>query len=139
MSADSKSGAFRTPLGRARGLGSAKSGVGRFIGERVTSVALFFLVLWAVCSALTLAAPGDDQRANAIHWMGSPVNAVLLIMLTVVGFYHMRVGMTVIVEDYIHKPTTKALLLIANAFVCWGAMALTVVCLLKVALIGGGV
>jgi succinate dehydrogenase / fumarate reductase membrane anchor subunit len=135
MSADGKTSAYRTPLGRARGLGSAKSGVGRFIGERVTSVALVFLVLWAVASALGLASGGYD---GAVHWLGSPVNAVLLLLLAVVGFYHMRVGMTVIVEDYIHKPTTKALLLLANAFACWGAMALTVVCVLKVALIGGG-
>ena len=130
-----KSSAFRTPLGRARGFGSAKSGVGRFIGERVTSAALVFLVLWAVVSALTLARGG---YGGAIHWLGSPVNAALMVLLTVVGFYHMQVGMTVIVEDYIGKPTTKALLLIANAFACWGGMALTVLCLLKVALIGGG-
>jgi succinate dehydrogenase / fumarate reductase membrane anchor subunit len=127
--------AYRTPLGRARGLGSAKSGVGRFIGERVTSVALLFLVIWAVWAALTLARGGYD---DAVQWLGSPVNAVLLLLLTVVGFYHMRVGMAVIIEDYIGKPVTRALLLIANAFVCWGAMALTVVCLLKVALTGGG-
>jgi succinate dehydrogenase / fumarate reductase membrane anchor subunit len=66
------------------------------------------------------------------------VNAVLLLLLAVAGFYHMRVGMAVIIEDYIGVPTTRALLLLANAFVCWGGMALTVVCVLKVALIGGG-
>ena len=135
MAAHSKNSAYRTPLGRARGLGSAKSGVGRFIGERVTSVALVFLVIWAVGSALTLARGGYD---GALHWLGSPVNAVLLLLLLVVGFYHMQVGMTVIIEDYIGKPVTKALLLIANAFACWCGMALTVVCVLKVALIGGG-
>jgi succinate dehydrogenase / fumarate reductase membrane anchor subunit len=135
MSTDSKSSAYRTPLGRARGLGSAKSGVGRFIGERVTSVALIFLVIWGVWSALTLARGGYD---GAIQWIGSPVNAVLLLLLAIVGFYHMQVGMTVIIEDYIGKPTTKALLLMANAFACWGGMALTIVCVLKVALIGGG-
>jgi succinate dehydrogenase / fumarate reductase membrane anchor subunit len=135
MSGDSRGGAYRTPLSRARGLGSAKSGVGRFIGERVTSVALIFLVLWGLSSALTVARGGYD---GAIGWLASPVNAVLLILLAVVGFYHMQVGMRVIVEDYIGKPATKALLLIANAFVCWGGMALTVVCILKVALMGGG-
>ena len=129
-----KPSAFRTPLGRARGLGSAKSGVGRYIGERVTSTALVFLVLWAVWSALTLARGGYD---GAIQWIGSPVNAALMVLLTIVGFYHMQVGMTVIIEDYIAKPTSKALLLLANAFACWGGMALTVLCLLKVALIGG--
>ncbi len=135
MSANPKTGVYRTPLGRARGLGSAKSGVGRFIGERVTAVALLFLVTWGVWSALTLARGGFD---GAIHWLGSPVNAVLLLLLAIVGFYHMQIGMTVIIEDYIGKPVTKALLLIANAFVCWGAMALTVVCILKIALMGGG-
>jgi succinate dehydrogenase / fumarate reductase membrane anchor subunit len=135
MSGDSKSSAYRTPLGRARGLGSAKSGVGRFIGERVTSVALLLLVIWAAWSSLDLARGGYD---GAIHWLGSPVNAVLVLLLAVAGFFHMRVGMTVIVEDYIDKPVTKALLLLANAFVCWGGMALTAVCVLKVALMGGG-
>jgi succinate dehydrogenase / fumarate reductase membrane anchor subunit len=135
MSGDSKSAAFRTPLGRARGLGSAKSGVSRFIGERVTSVALLFLVLWAAWSAITLAGGGYQ---GALQWIASPVNAALLILLAIFGFYHMRVGMTVIVEDYIHKPTTKALILLANAFVCWGGMALMVVCVLKTALTTGG-
>jgi succinate dehydrogenase / fumarate reductase membrane anchor subunit len=126
---------YRTPLGRARGLGSAKDGVGRFIGERVSSAALVLLVLWAVWSALGLARGGYP---GAIHWLASPVNAALMVLLTVVGFYHMQVGMTVIVEDYIHKPTSKALLLIANTFACWGGMVLTVLCLLKVALAGVG-
>ena len=126
---------FRTPLGRARGLGSAKDGLGRFIGERVTSVALLFLVLWGVRSALGLARGGYD---GAVHWLGSPVNAALMVLLAVAGFLHMQVGMAVIVEDYIEKPATKAVLLLINAFVCWGGLALTVVCLLKVALIGGG-
>jgi succinate dehydrogenase / fumarate reductase membrane anchor subunit len=127
---------YRTPLGRARGLGSAKDGVGRFISERVTSVALVFLVIWGVRSALELARGG---YAGAIHWLGLPVNAALMVLLAVAGFVHMRVGMAVIIEDYIEKPTTKAALLLINAFVCWAGLALTVVCLLKVALTGGGV
>ena len=129
------SGAFRTPLSRARGLGSAKSGVGRFIGERVTSVALIFLTIWAVSSALTLSKGG---YGDAVHWLGSPINAALLSLLVIVGFFHMRVGMSVIIEDYIGRPTTRALLLLANAFACWGGTALTVICILKVALSGGG-
>jgi succinate dehydrogenase / fumarate reductase membrane anchor subunit len=127
---------FRTPLGRARGLGSAKDGVGRFIGERVSSVALIFLVLWAVASAFTLAGGGYE---GAIRWLASPVNAALLVLLAIAGFYHMRVGMAVIIEDYIGRPLTRAALLLANAFACWGGMALMVICVLKVALTGGGV
>jgi succinate dehydrogenase / fumarate reductase membrane anchor subunit len=126
---------YRTPLGRARGLGSAKDGVGRFIGERVTSVALVFLVIWGVRSALFLSHAG---YAGAVHWLSLPVNAALMVLLAVAGFLHMQVGMAVIVEDYIDKPTTKAALLLINAFVCWAGLALTVVCLLKVTLSGGG-
>lgn len=126
---------YRTPLGRARGLGAAKGGVGRFIVERVTGVALVFLVLWAVASAIGLARDGYD---GAIHWLASPVNATLIGLLVVAGFHHMRLGMAVIIEDYIGRPHTKAVLLIANLFACWAGLALTLVCLLKVALNGGG-
>jgi succinate dehydrogenase / fumarate reductase membrane anchor subunit len=133
--AGSRTPSYRTPLGRARGLGSAKDGVGRFITERVTSVALVFLVIWGVCSALTLARGG---YTGAVHWLGSPLNAALLALLAIAGFLHMQVGMAVIIEDYIEKHTTKAGLLLLNAFVCWGGLALTVVCLLKVALTAGG-
>ena len=59
-------------------------------------------------------------------------------LLVVAGFYHMQIGMRVIVEDYIHKPRSKALLLMANAFLCWVGTALAVICLLKVALLGAG-
>jgi succinate dehydrogenase / fumarate reductase membrane anchor subunit len=126
---------YRTALGRARGLGSAKHGVGHFIAERVTSVALVPLVLWAVWSGIVLARGGYD---GARVWMALPVNVVLLVLLVVAGFYHMQIGMRVIVEDYIHKPRSRAALLIANAFLCWAATALTVICLLKVALLGAG-
>ena len=126
---------FRTPLSRARGRGSAKHGVGHFIGQRVSAVALVFLTAWGVWSALTLAGGG---YAAAIVWLHSPVNAALLTLLAATAFYHMQLGMRTIVEDYIHRPATKAALLIANAFVCYGGAALTVVCLLKAAFAGGG-
>ena len=125
---------YRTALGRARGLGSAKHGVGHFIGQRVSAVALVFLALWGVWSAWTLAGGG---YVGASLWLQSPVNAALLALLAAVAFYHMRLGMRTIVEDYIHRPATKAVLLIANAFVCFGGAALTIVCLLKVAFGGG--
>ena len=126
---------YRTALRRARGSGSAHEGVGRFIAERVSSVALVPLVLWAVWAGLTLAGGG---YAGARAWLSSPINVVLVVLLAVFGFHHMQMGMRVIIEDYIHKPSTKAGLLILNAFVCWGGTALTVICLLKVALLGVG-
>ena len=126
---------YRTPLGRARGLGAAKHGVGHFIGQRVSAVALIFLVLWGVFSALTLARGG---YSDAVGWLHNPVNAALLALTVIAASYHMQLGMRVIVEDYIARPITKTILLVLNVFVVWGGCALAVVSVLKVAL-GGGV
>jgi len=120
---------FRTALGRARGMGSAKHGVGHFIGQRVSAVALLLLTLWGVASALSVAGGGYD---GARAWLASPVNAAILGLLIIVGVYHAGLGMRTIIEDYIGRPITKAALLILNAFVGWGAAALALVSILKV-------
>ena len=125
---------YRTPLGRARGLGSAKHGVGHFIAQRVSAAALVLLVLWGVWSALTLA--GGDY-ASAVTWLRSPVNAALMVLTALAAFFHMQLGMRVVIEDYIHKPSTKTVLLLLNVFAAWGGAALTIVSLLKVAFGGG--
>ncbi|MEI9965316.1 MAG: succinate dehydrogenase, hydrophobic membrane anchor protein [Caulobacteraceae bacterium] len=125
---------FRTPLGRARGLGSAKHGVGVWIAERVTSVALVPLVLWAVYSGLMLSLA---DYAHTVAWLASPLNAVLVVLLIAVGFWHMHAGMRVVVEDYIHKMLSKSVLLLLNLFVCTIGAALAIFSILKVALIGG--
>jgi succinate dehydrogenase / fumarate reductase membrane anchor subunit len=125
---------FRTPLGRARGLGSAKSGVGHFIGERVSSIALVPLVLWGIWAAVGLAGGSYDE---AVSWMRSPINASLTILLALTGFYHMQLGMRVIIEDYIERHATRATLLLLNLFFCCAAAVLTVLSVLKVAAGGG--
>ena len=124
---------YRTPLRRARGLGSAKHGVSHWIAERVTSIALVPLVLWAIFGVIRLA--GSDYY-GAVAWIAQPVNAVLMVLLTAVSFLHMHGGMRVIVEDYIHKTLTKTALLLLNLFVCGLAGALAVFSILKVALGG---
>ncbi len=120
---------YRTGLGRARGLGSAKHGVGSFIAERVSSVAMIFLSLWAVWFALGVVAGGYD---GARTLLGSPIHAGLAILTLVVGLYHAMLGMKVIIEDYIERPITKATLMILNAFVGWGAAVIATVAILKV-------
>ncbi len=122
---------FRTPLSRVRGHGSARAGTGHFIGERVTSVALALLSPWFVISvALSMQA----GFAGAQAWVGQPWNAVLCLLFVVISFHHMQLGMTVIVEDYIHRPAGKALLLLANAFLCWTGAAAAAFAILKIAL-----
>ena len=127
---------IRSPLGRARGMGSAKHGVGHFIAQRVSAVALVALVFWAVLSALALARGGFDE---AVEWLHAPLNAGLAVLLAVAAFWHMQLGMRTIIEDYFARPATKAAFLVLNVFACWGGAALTIIALLKVALSGGGV
>ncbi|HEY1929657.1 MAG TPA: succinate dehydrogenase, hydrophobic membrane anchor protein [Caulobacteraceae bacterium] len=121
---------YRTGLARARGLGSAKHGVGHFIAERVSSVALILLTIWLVWVALAVARGG---YAEARSILASPVNAAIAVLLIVVGLYHAMIGMRVIVEDYIEKPLTKAALLMLNTFVGWAAAAIATVSILKIA------
>jgi len=127
---------IRSPLGRARGMGSAKHGVGHFIAQRVTAAALVVLVFWGVLAALDLARGDYD---SATDWLRSPLNAGLAVLLAVAGFWHMQLGMRTIIEDYFARPATKAVFLVANVFACFGGAALTIIALLKVALSGGGV
>ena len=124
---------YRTPLGRARGLGSAKHGASHWIAERISAVALVPLVLWAVFGVLRLA---TTDYEGAVVWVSSPLNAVLLVLLAATAFWHMHAGMRVIVEDYIHKMATKTGLLLLNLFVCVLVGALAIFSILKVALGG---
>jgi succinate dehydrogenase / fumarate reductase membrane anchor subunit len=125
---------FRTPLGRVRGLGSAKHGVGHFINQRMTGAALVLLILWVVKVALAMARA--DYQTMAL-WLHSPWNAVPAVLLIGVAFTHMSIGMRVIIEDYIEVPASKVALLVLNAFVCWAGAAVGIFSILKVAFGGG--
>jgi succinate dehydrogenase / fumarate reductase membrane anchor subunit len=125
---------YRTPLSRARGLGAAKHGVGHWIAERVSAVALIPLVLWGVFAVLRLAATDYE---GAVAWVqASPLNPVLLSLLALVSFAHMHGGMRVIVEDYEHRTIPQAVLLLLNVFGCVLGGALALFSILKVALGG---
>jgi succinate dehydrogenase / fumarate reductase membrane anchor subunit len=124
---------YRTPLSRARGLGSAKHGVGHWISERVSSVALVPLIIWAAYSVIRLA---QLDYYGAVAWISEPVNATLMILTLTISFWHMQSGLRVVIEDYIHKTLTKATLLVLNVFVAGLAGALAVMSILKVALGG---
>lgn len=126
---------YRTPLGQARGLGSAKHGASHWVAEKVSAIALVPLVIWMVYAVLQLAA-GD--YGFAVHWIQSPLNATLVVLTLAISFWHMHAGLRVVVEDYIHKTLTKSVLLLLNLFVCGLSGALAIFSILKVAL-GAGV
>jgi succinate dehydrogenase / fumarate reductase membrane anchor subunit len=106
---------FVTPAKAARGLGSAKSGTETHIRQRGSAIARIFLVPWFVYSIIN-AMSGDLASAQA--WAAQPWNAILLILTAGAAFYHMRIGMQVVIEDYIAKTGTKSALLILNSFAC---------------------
>ena len=124
---------YRTPMSRARGLGSAKHGVSHWISERVGAAALVPLTLWAIYAVIRLAAL---DYYGAVAWLGSPLNATLMVLMLAISFSHMHAGLRVVIEDYIHKSLSKTALLLLNLFVCGLAGALAIFSVLKVALGG---
>lgn len=126
---------MRTPLSKVRGLGSARDGAGHFIAQRVTAVALIFLVPWFLISLLCATNGADvaERFATAQAWLSQPLNAIL-VLLTVCGtIYHMRLGLQVVIEDYIPGHGSRIVLLMLNTFVSFALIAATVFSVFKVA------
>jgi len=104
---------IRTPLGRVRGFGAARSGTGHFWMQRVTAIANIPLTIAAVIIMMMLL--GRNQAAVA-QILGSAGPAIIMLLFIVSIAIHMRIGMQVIIEDYVHDELTKIGLLIANTF-----------------------
>ena len=101
---------LRSPLGRARGLGSAKSGTQHWWAQRLTAIALVPLTIWFVIAMV--AATGSDYT-TARAFIGNPVTAVLLVLLIVATFHHAQLGIQVVIEDYVHTKSVEIALLLA--------------------------
>ena len=91
---------MRSPLGRAIGLGSAKEGVDHWWAQRITAIALVPLSFWFVSSVIGLV--GADLEAVQ-NWVSQPLPAILLILLLIATFYHVSLGLQVVIEDYVHQ------------------------------------
>ncbi len=133
MSEKASPAIMRSMLGRARGLGSAKSGTGHWWAQRVTAFALLPLVLWFVCAAIRLA---GAMRADVAHWAADPLVATLLVSLVLAMFHHMRLGLQVVIEDYIHaeRPRLAWLLVMQGVTGLLGLAA--IIAILKLAFTG---
>ena len=105
---------LRTPLARARGLGSAREGVKHWWAQRLTAIALIPLVVWFAISLVMLSG-ADYDIARA--WIGSPLVMMLLILTIVIGLHHGQLGIQVVIEDYIHGDGWKLALIVAVRFV----------------------
>jgi succinate dehydrogenase / fumarate reductase membrane anchor subunit len=102
---------MRSPLGRARGLGSAKEGLAAFMALRITAIALVPLCLWFVVSAIRLIGADHDHLRE---FLGNPGNAALFILFILAGFYHATLGLQEVITDYVHakKALIASLLLV---------------------------
>jgi succinate dehydrogenase membrane anchor subunit len=124
---------IRTPLGRVRGLGSAKEGVQAWWMQRLTAIALVPLSLWFVVSLVAHA--GADHPA-IVHWLSRPRNTVLLGLLVAISFHHAQLGLQVVVEDYVHHEGLKLASLIAIKFLAVLLAVGTIYAILRIALGG---
>jgi len=113
MSTSPSSPSLRTPAAKVRGLGSAKAGTSHFWLQRVTAVANIPLTFAVVIIALTLA---KADYAGALALIGNPFIGIILIAFVLSSVMHMRLGMQVIIEDYVHEEGKKIVLLMLNSF-----------------------
>jgi succinate dehydrogenase / fumarate reductase, membrane anchor subunit len=122
---------LRTPMGKVRGLGSAKSGTGHFFLQRITALAN---VVLAIAFVIIIANMQGATHAQMLATMSQPLVALLLLLFVLSGVIHMRLGMQVIIEDYVHSEGTKIALLIGNTFFAILVGAASVFAILKMAL-----
>ncbi len=106
---------LRTPLSQVKGHGSAKEGTGHFWVQRLTAIAMVPLILWLCFSVASL--PGMTQ-ADIVAWLQSPVSAVLLILVMLVGFYHAKLGLQVVIEDYVGHHGIRTAAIILTTMLC---------------------
>ena len=104
---------MRTPLGRVRSLGSSHSGTSDFWRQRLTAVAMVLLILPVIVVVMMLL--GRNQ-AGAAQILGSPLVALVMLLFIVASVWHMKIGMQVVVEDYVHSETVKLVAIMANNF-----------------------
>ena len=121
--------AMRSPLGRVRGLGSAKEGVGHWAAQRLTAIALVPLSFWFIYSSFGLI--GADYDAMVV-WLGVHGNALLLVLLIPTLFYHAVLGVQVVIEDYVHHEGIKGTAVITVKFIAVVCAASSLLSVLRI-------
>jgi len=121
---------LETPLHRVQGLGSSHSGVGHFWRERVTAAASIPLSVWFVVSLLLLVGKTEGEVAAFLQ---HPWNALLMGLFIIVTCVHMMLGLQVVIDDYVHSPGQRIVLLLLNRAYTWIVGGLSLVALLRLA------
>ena len=121
-----------TELGRVRGLGSAKHGAGHWWVQRTTAFGNLILILWLIISLLRL--PNLDY-ATVHSWLQSPLSAVPMALIVINTFWHFRLGLQVVIEDYIHDGGRIVAMALLHIWT-FGAGGLALFSILKIALSG---
>ena len=121
---------MRSPLGRARGLGSARAGSAHWWAQRLTSIALVPLTLWFIVSAIGLE---GANRADVGAWLRHPLPMAAAIALVIATFYHLQLGVQVIIEDYVHQDALRMASVLALKGV---AFLVAVACIMSILHLG---
>lgn len=123
---------FRSPLARARGMGSAHEGAHHWWMQRVTALALIPLTLYFMTAAVALS---GKPRSAVVEWLNCPISAVLMILFLFSAFYHAALGVQVVLEDYISSKMWRKVMIIKAQFLC---IALGTACIYAVLRISFG-
>lgn len=123
-----KHASMRTPLGRVRSLGSARSGTQDFFRQRITAIAMILLIIPGTVIIMKIL--GSNQ-ATASQILGNPAVAIIMVLFIVASVWHMRIGMQVVLEDYIHDEKLKLALIISNHFFCWSVGLASIYAIIK--------
>ena len=130
MSTQNSPGAksMRTPLSRVRSLGASHSGTSDFWRQRMTAVAMVLLMVPVIVVVMMLL--GRNQ-AGAAQILGSAPIAIIMLLFIVASTWHMRIGMQVVIEDYVHSEMVKLACVMANNFFCFAVALASVYAILK--------
>ena len=119
---------MRTPLGRVRSLGSSHSGTQDFWRQRLTAVALVLLILPVIVVVMMLF---RRNQAGAAQILGSPLVAIVMLLFIIASAWHMKIGMQVVIEDYIHNEKLKLASIMANNFFSFVVALASIYAILK--------
>lgn len=121
---------LKSHLAKARGTGSAHHGAHHWVWQRITAIANVLLLIWFVINGLTLI---GNSPEFFVFWLSVPKNAIFMSLLIISAYTHAKMGLQIVIEDYVHNVTCKTLELLSLNLLYWLAMGATLFSILKIA------